>query len=145
LWMMETNGQNNRMLLDPGRNPTIVRNRETGAKEVVGAHDPTISPDGRYVVFSRPNPKFTNFPGIPGLNTAHDLYIMGVDGTGLRRLTPEGPISIIPDWQGDRIVYTEISERDNYNGISVINSDGSGKKRLGSGSMPKWIPSVSAK
>ena len=141
IWVMETDGSHNQLVFDPSDAPIIHRNPVSGNEEYVGAHDPTPSPDKKQVVFSRGNPKFSNRPS----GAAHDLYVVNMDGTGLRRITPEGPISIIPDWQDGEIVYTEINESDQYLGISVVKPDGTAQRRLGPGHSAKWIPPVSGK
>jgi Tol biopolymer transport system component len=130
---MDTDGRNQRLVYDVGE---IDPER---AGDFIGAADPTPSPDGRQLVFSMENPRHKNYPNISGLNTAHDLYVVNIDGSGLRRLTAEGPISIIPDWQGNEIVYTEINEAEDYRGISVVRQDDTGKRRLGPGNAAKWL------
>lgn len=104
--------------------------------------DPEISPDNKKVVFDISNEEAPrNWPAIPGLNTAYDIWIANLDGTQLQRITTPGPISIIPDWKDNLIVFTELSERDNYRGASLINADGSGYKKIKEGAnSPKWIP-----
>jgi Tol biopolymer transport system component len=116
IYAINTDGSNNHLVVDLGKEK---------------AHDPAPSADHRQVVFSRPNPDFVNFRGIQGLNTAHDLYIINMDGTGLRKLTAPGPISIVPDWSEQGILYTEIHEADEYKGLTLIQPDGHGKKRMG--------------
>ena len=84
-----------------------------------------------------------NFPNNPAANTAHDIWIANREGSGLKRLTKPGPISMIPDWKGDAVVYTEISDKEQYSGASVVNArDGDqSPKRIKSGAnSPKWIP-----
>lgn len=114
-----------------------------GKSGVTSVHDPEHSPDGRRLVFSRVNPRYRNFPDDPKANTAHDLYVVGVDGRGLRRLTRPGPISIVPDWRGARVVFLELTDREAppYLGLAVIGVDGTGKRRIKAGaSIGKWIP-----
>lgn len=113
---------------------------------LLGDLDPELSPDNKYVVFSRPNTKHKNFKD--KINTAHDLWIATVDGSApARRLTNPGPVSIIPDWYDGKILYTEYNDKENYVGLVTINPDGTGKKRLEShsniwhgGRHGKWIP-----
>jgi Tol biopolymer transport system component len=114
-----------------------------GEVRVSSVHDPEFSSDNRRLVFSQVNPDFRNFRNDPAADTAHDLCIIEVDGSGFRRLTKPGPISMIPDWSGDRIVFTELSDRENppYMGIAFIMSDGSGYRRIvPGGNSAKWIP-----
>jgi tricorn protease-like protein len=110
---------------------------------VTSVHDPEHSPDGRRLVFSRVNPRYRNFPDDPKANTAHDLYTIRVDGSRLRRLTKPGPISIVPDWRGGRILFLELTdlEAPPYLGLAVIGSDGAAKRRIRRGAgIGKWIP-----
>ena len=132
IWVMNSDGTNSRSVHKGGPRGSATE----------GAHDPEISPDNKKVVFSKVNNDVPpNWPDIPGLNTAHDIWIANLDGTGLTRVTKPGSISIIPDWQGNLIVFTELNEKDNYKGASIINMDGTGYKRIKAGAnSPKWIP-----
>jgi len=129
---MNANGTNQRMVFDGGPEPHNHRG------EPVGGHDPELSPDNNQIVFSRVNSDYANFPEIRGMNTAHDIFIINIDGTGRRLLTPEGGVNIIPDWYKNTILYTEHNDPEGYIGLSVINPDGSGKKRLESGLSKVW-------
>ena len=125
-----------------GRNPRLVY---TGGKPgIASVHDPEVSPDNTRVAFSKVDRDVPpNFPDHPVLNTAHDIWAINVDGTGFTRLTKPGPISIIPNWEDGLIVYTEISEKGNYIGASIVRADGQDQlpKRIKPGaSSPKWIP-----
>jgi hypothetical protein len=62
-------------------------------------------------VFSQVNPKFKNVTGNSQANTAHDILSIKTDGSGLERVTKPGPISIIPDWMNNRVLYTELTDR----------------------------------
>lgn len=107
-----------------------------------GVQDPEHSPDGQQLVFSMHNPDYHNFPEIPGANTAHDIYRINIDGTGLTRLTAVGPISMIPDWKGTKIIYHFGSsyEVPPWTGMVIMNQDGTLPVRLNDVSSPKWIP-----
>lgn len=142
IWVMNSGGKNLRLVDDGGD--------ESGTDSSgfpLGDYDPEISPDNKFVVFSRVNTKHKNFRN--AVNTAHDLWIAPVDGSSPARiLTQPGPVSIIPDWQGDKILYTEYNEAENYIGLVTIRPDGSKKKRLekglkglwDGGRHGKWIP-----
>ena len=125
IWLMNSDGSNQRMLHDGGAALGIQ------GRDVIGSNDPEISPDNRSVVFSHTNTEQHNFPSM--IDEGHDLWTMNIDGTGLRRLTQPGPISIIPDWGNDKILYTEYSDADKYCGLVLINTDGTGKRRLEEG------------
>jgi Tol biopolymer transport system component len=106
-------------------------------------HDPELSPDDTHMVFSQVNPDFKNFPSDPNANTAHDIYIINVDGSGLTRVTQPGPISIVPDWKGNWLLYLELTDKSTppYLGISRIHPDGSGHQRIKpNANIAKFIP-----
>lgn len=107
-------------------------------------HDPEISDGNKKVVFSKVNPDFKNFPSNPSANTAHDLWAMNFDGSGApMRLTKPGPISIIPNLKGNSVVYTEISEQENYIGASIVSLDATDQAPqhvIPGAFAPKWIP-----
>jgi Tol biopolymer transport system component len=115
-----------------------------GQVGVASAHDPELSPDNSQLVFSMVNSGVPpNFSRRPGANTAHDLYRINADGTGLARLTRPGPISIIPDWKDDTILYLELNEADHYTGISLVRATGTDQEptRIANGAnVAKWIP-----
>ena len=130
IWVMQTDGSAQRRVYTSGQIKTA------------SAHDPEFSPDSSKIIFSQVNPRYKNYPNRPNYNTAHDLYIINIDGTGLQRITPEGAIQIVPDWQDSTLLYTEINEGENYKGLMLINADGSGRRRIGppGARMGKWCP-----
>ena len=130
IWMSSSDGSGRRLVYQGGK-----------MRESI-VHDPEFSPDGGTIVFSKVNPEFHNFRGDPNANTAHDLWVIGTGGSGLRRVTQPGPISVIPDWVGSKILFLELTDRGGvYRGLSIVNADGSGYRRLrGDANIAKWIP-----
>lgn len=131
VWAVNSDGTSSRRIYAGG---------EVG---VASVHDGEITFNNKQVVFSKVNPEFKNFPNNPATNTAHDLWVINLDGTGLRRLTKPGPISIIPNLKNDSVVYFEASEKDNYIGAAVVSLEGGEQvpKRIRPGAnSPKWIP-----
>lgn len=130
IWMSNADGSGRRLVYRGGK------------MREASVHDPEFSPDGTEIVFSKVNPEYHNFPGDPNANTAHDLWIIGVDGSGLRRITKPGPISIVPDWVDSKILFLELTDRGGvYHGVSEVNPDGSGYRRLrDNANIAKWIP-----
>ena len=130
IWVMNSDGTNLRLVYKGGK------------PGVDSVHDPAFSPDGRKIAFSKVNPDYKNFREKPDANTAHDLYTINIDGTGLTRITQPGAISIAPDWRKDYILYFEATDREKppYVGIALIRPDGTGHRRLKANTnLPKWI------
>jgi Tol biopolymer transport system component len=130
IWVMNSDGTNLRLVYKGGK------------PGVDSVHDPAFSPDGKKIAFSKVNSAYRNFRDKPDANTAHDLYSINIDGTGLTRITRPGPISIAPDWRDDFILYFEATDRENppYVGIALIRPDGTGHRRLKENTnLPKWI------
>lgn len=131
LWVMRVDGRGRRLVFRGGRH------------RVSSVHDPELAPGNRRLVFSRVNPDFTNFPQDPVADTAHDLYTVRLDGRALRRVTEPGPISIVPDWVGDTILFLELNDQEEppYLGLATVRSDGAGYRRIRRGARAgKWIP-----
>jgi hypothetical protein len=132
IWMSRSDGSERRRVYEGGK------------MGVTSVHDPEFSPDNREILFSRVNPDFKNFRSDEAGNTAHDICAVKTDGSGFRRITEPGPIAIIPDRKGDRVLYLELTDRGGeiYTGLSVIGADGTGKQRIQRGAdTGKWIPS----
>jgi hypothetical protein len=49
---------------------------------------------------------------------------------------------VIPDWVDSKILFLELTDRGGvYRGISIVNADGSGYRRLrDDANIAKWIP-----
>lgn len=93
---------------------------------------PSFSPDGRQIAFN------SNRDGNP------ELYVINVDGTGLRRLTNHPAIDTSPTWSplGHQLAFT--SDRTGSPQIYVIGVDGTGLRRITFESYcdrPTWSPS----
>ncbi len=128
IWLMRADGSNERMLYDGGP-----RLGADPAGFPFGSFDPCFSPDRTRVVFSRSNPDFDNFR-----HGAQDICVINVDGTGFRVISPKvGALQVIPSWVDDKILYTEINEKERYLGLVTIHPDGTGWQRLESG-LKNW-------
>ena len=89
---------------------------------------PAFSPDGKHVVFERHN---------SGLSTPvdkHAVFVIGVDGSNLRRLTPwaenDGDN---PDWSpnGKWIIYhSHLDDPSGQSQYFLVHPDGSGRKQI---------------
>jgi Tol biopolymer transport system component len=110
-----------------------------------GDFDPEFSPDGRSLCFQRATNTASNWGG----NSSMDVMVVNLDGTGLKRLSPEGNTGThgISDWSEDgRIVFSEWNRKDNYVGPVMVRPDGSDYHRLThlkfGASHVRWIPPV---
>ncbi|MBD0282913.1 MAG: PD40 domain-containing protein [Thermoleophilaceae bacterium] len=77
----------------------------------------------------------------------YEIWAVNADGSGLERLTRHRGFSIAPAWSpdGGRTVYATNAGRRERTGLYVMNSDGSGKRRLTSSRTrghtdPSWSP-----
>jgi WD40 repeat protein len=115
---------------------TGVRRLTNGPADVED-HQPAWSPDGSLIAFSS-----TRSQGPP--HTDGDIFIMGSDGSGVRRLTLGFDSAGAPAWSpdGSRIAFA--GERDGNWDIYVIGADGSGSVRVtddpGFDYGPAWAP-----
>lgn len=79
---------------------------------------PAVSPDGKWIAW----------PSAREGKSA--IYVMGIDGKNVRRLSPLDSEADDPSWSPDsrRIVF--VSTRDGFRELYIMNADGSGTKRL---------------
>ena len=102
-----------------------------------GQEVPAWSPDGGEIAFASGGVRY------------EQIWIVGVDGTGLRRVTGPDTIDADPQWSPDgrRIVFRRIDPyraRKGY-ALFVVNVDGTGERRLTpwalrAGDHPDWSP-----
>jgi Tol biopolymer transport system component len=101
-------------------------------------YNPAFSPDGKSVAF------------VSDRDGNAEVYVMNADGKGPRRLTEEFALDDHPAWSpdGKRIAFVSTrrpSEKPGraWNGLYVMNADGSGVKRLSGAAAdysPAWSP-----
>ena len=98
------------------------------------ATHPAISPDGQWLAYTTAGSPQT------------DLYVMRVDGTGVRRLTNDAAKDHLPRWSPDSKRLAFISDREGKNECWAVAADGSGKPEqltfVGTGRavFPNWSP-----
>lgn len=112
----------------------------------VEAEYPSWAPDGRRLAFmsARPNAH--------GNNPNYDIYVVSLDGSGLRRLTgwpgEEGWPAWSPDgrWIAFTTTHDDVGQSEiggPYTDIWLMHPDGTGKRRLVRGmlgTLPAWSP-----
>jgi TolB protein len=105
-------------------------NRLTRIIRVVDPESPAWSPDGTMVVFAARR-SGGNF----------DIYVVGTNGKGLRRLTTSAGVDEHPSWSPDakRIAYTH-SGRVGPAELWTMSANGTARHRIGLGSAPDWAP-----
>lgn len=95
---------------------------------------PSWSPDGNRIAFSRGD----------SVGDSHDIWVIGVDGSGLTRLTTAGDAGF-PEWSpdGGRLSFDRATETDRNRQVFVMNVDGSSQVQLTSDSAnteTSWSP-----
>ena len=106
---------------------------DSGVPDPINDRDPTWSPDGTKIAFSRANQGHMN------------VYVMNADGSGRFELTPgaasgSGDTGVDPNWSpsGTRIVYSDSGN------LWTMNASGTGKLQLTMGPAadfwPAWSP-----
>lgn len=98
------------------------------------ARDMAWSPDGRQLAFVNWNPDH---------RTGRDIYVINVDGTGLRQLTDHPAHDRWPAWapNGRQIAFYS-TRNNNSGGIFLMDTDGKNVKELTNGDeiYPSWSP-----
>jgi Tol biopolymer transport system component len=108
------------------------RNVSRLTRDVEFENDPTWSPDGSRIAFTR------------GRDPDTDLYVMNADGSNVLRLTNDAFTHYRPAWSpdGQRIAF--VTERDGNADIYVMDADGRGATRLTNDPRrdadPAWSP-----
>ncbi len=102
-------GTNNIWILDiktrKARNLTGTSALQAAAGKMDGFFRPSWSPDGKWIAFS--SDRGTDFKGhkFPGPGWEHiqaaSIYVIQPDGTGLRKLTPDGEMAGSPKWSAN--------------------------------------------
>lgn len=119
-----------------------------------GDFRPSWSPDGESIAFS--SDRDSKKPkGAGGFETAHstELYLVGPDGSGLRRLTQSESFVGSPDWSADgkQLVFYEAEQKEAWNvvaprrlrattQVATIDIATNERRALTAGAGEKWSP-----
>ncbi len=98
---------------------------------VIGNDSPSWSPDGRQIAFT----SFRNGFG--------DIYVIGVDGRGERRLTTHATHDDHPAWSPDGTRIAFVANRDGNPEIYVMNADGTAERRVTTSPAREYYPTWS--
>lgn len=122
----------------------IVRNLDSGHERVITttvyALYPSWSPDGKWIAFTG-NGQGTGYD--------YEIFVIGVDGLGEKRLTQRVGEDSFPCWSPDGRQIVFQSYRSSRFDLAVVNADGSGLAYRtdtpeGSESAPAWSPDGSS-
>ena len=116
VWLMNADGSGQRRLTrNGGRN-----------------FNPAWSPDGQRIAFERRLGRYQEVTWCSGCGGAlfFEVHVMNADGSGERRLTPEGARNRAPTWSPDGRKIAFVSNRNGNQEIYVMNADGSGQRNL---------------
>ena len=127
IWVMNANGTGARR----------VTHMSPGNEYAIDLFWPIWSPDGKQLVFEVRNFQTADPPN------RRAFFIIGVDGTGLRQLTPWSlNAGGRPDWSpdGKLILFRTISTSNRHHGnLHTIRPDGTGLKKLTNYPAPKTV------
>jgi Tol biopolymer transport system component len=84
---------------------------------------PRFSPDGKRLVFTR---------DVDEASLAGALYVVNLDGSGLRKITSDDLYPGDADWSpdGTRIVFEAADPQSPFGGVWIVGSDGSGLRNV---------------
>ena len=104
--------------------------------------DPALSPDGSTIAFASNRGNLLN-----GVHTIYDIYLMNIDGSGIRRVTQASPIgngngNTDPSWSPDgRFIAYAGDDANDVSAIRVARLDGSNERIVASNAFhPSWSP-----
>ena len=106
-------------------------------RRLVFSSDRSNKPESAYVRDVRTHPGSENLPVLP----AKDIYVVGVDGRGLTRITSDASSNFSPVWSLDDRHIAFLSDRDGNHSPYVMAADGTNVVRLAplEVSSPNWF------
>ncbi|MBT7289922.1 MAG: hypothetical protein HN837_05465, partial [Chloroflexi bacterium] len=93
--------------------------------------DPVWSPDGTKIAFESSVTEGDQQPN-------EDIYVINADGTNPVRITNNPAFDGYPTWSPDGNKILFVSNRDGYDGIYLMDADGSNQTSLAKGYNPVW-------
>jgi TolB protein len=125
IWLMEQDGTNVRLLTAPDSPDRFY-------------DEPSWSPDGKELAFSKKDYQLTDTDGVT--QTSEEIWVMDVKGGKPRKITDGSEPSWSPN--GKMIAYTKTQMKGEslQKEVWLINKDGSHPKKLTDGMEPKWSP-----
>jgi Tol biopolymer transport system component len=128
IWVMDADGSNRRQL--------------TRTRDPAYDFDPSLSPDGRQVVFRTSRGRYAPDPNGTGVQ---GIFVVGLDGSHERQIQPPRG-GLFPDWSRDgrRIAFSTV-RADGTETILTTNPDGSQAHDTGvrGGECSEWSPDSS--
>jgi Tol biopolymer transport system component len=136
-----------------GTNEARLTNLPSGySEDATGLYSPAWSPDGKRIAFARGTGPDTSTVDSSASASAPaerltGIYLINVDGTGLRKLTSFAEESSFHGAEGGGPVWSPDGEKIafyDYGAINVINADGSGRRSITNTELiegfPTWSP-----
>jgi Tol biopolymer transport system component len=121
----QTFGRSQIMLVPAGGGaPKVVR--EFGRDPSIANGGADWSPDGKQLVVALESSKHPN----THTHLTNALFVLGADGSGLRRITPWALGATDPDWSPDGKLIVFNSQGGHSQGIHLVRPDGSGRREL---------------
>jgi TolB protein len=104
-----------------GKNDRVIPNQPAKANLM-----PAWSPDGKQIAFM-------NSPNGEANPDSFGLYVIGADGSGLKRLAENEKIAALPAWSPDGKRLLFVGDHENAPALKAINADGSDLQELRTG------------
>jgi Tol biopolymer transport system component len=115
------------LVASDGSNPHVLTTYSDRSLSGTGAA-PSWSPDGKHLAFTWIEPGTA-----PVISALPQIYVIGVDGSNLQRLTDTPDQNYSPVWSPDGKTIAFVSDRYNAQGLYLMDADGSNQRVVVSG------------